>query len=350
MGMPILGRYCRISVAAMVCIVNLSVLSVDAATRTNTFSVAPEWAAKNTSFNGNSYGYSASTTNAGGSVGEIGGIFARTVTNSYYADTNMGASFSRSSRLSAQGLLDVTGAQNANNDAHIGYFDASATTWTNMDRLGISIAEVSGSNKYVRFRAYIRFADGTETNGNNLVISTNLDRTWSMQWDPSTNSGRGRLTATVSGGDGGTSTLDVVQAHSNRTFSLNAFGLANNAMNSAGAGQTITFYVDNLQYTVDPATPVATPQSNVTTIANLPVAITLAGTDADGDPLTYAVVTGPAHGSLSGTPPNVTYTPTPGYEGSDQFTFSVNDGMVDSNPATVTILVKRDPGTVLMVE
>jgi hypothetical protein len=68
-----------------------------------------------------------------------------------------------------------------------------------------------------------------------------------------------------------------------------------------------------------------------------PKAITLLATDVDGDPLTYQIAAQPAHGTLSGTPPNVTYTPAAGYSGSDSFTFKANDGRVDSNIATVSI-------------
>ena len=56
--------------------------------------------------------------------------------------------------------------------------------------------------------------------------------------------------------------------------------------------------------------PVATAQS-VTTAEDTAVTITLAGTDADGDALTYTVVNQPSNGTLSGTAPNLTYTPTP---------------------------------------
>lgn len=70
--------------------------------------------------------------------------------------------------------------------------------------------------------------------------------------------------------------------------------------------------------------------------------LTLLGFDYDGDPLAYAIVTSPAHGALSGTPPNVTYTPTPGYAGSDAFTFRVNDGGgLTSGVATVAIEVRN---------
>src|SRR5437867_10215190 len=47
----------------------------------------------------------------------------------------------------------------------------------------------------------------------------------------------------------------------------------------------------------------------------------------------------PAHGSLSGAAPNVTYTPALNYNGSDSFSFKANDGSLDSNTATVSITV-----------
>jgi len=73
--------------------------------------------------------------------------------------------------------------------------------------------------------------------------------------------------------------------------------------------------------------------------------ITLAGSDLDGDPLTYSVVTGPSHGRLDGTAPNLLYTPETNFNGSDNFTFKVNDGTADSALATVllTVTAVNDP-------
>ena len=73
-------------------------------------------------------------------------------------------------------------------------------------------------------------------------------------------------------------------------------------------------------------------RSRVTTNEDTPVAITLTGSDVDGDPLTYLVVNAPRHGTLSGTAPNLTYTPAANYNGPDSFTFKVNDGLADSAP------------------
>ncbi len=68
-------------------------------------------------------------------------------------------------------------------------------------------------------------------------------------------------------------------------------------------------------------------------------AVTLTGSDPDGDALSFSVTGGPSNGSLSGTAPNLTYTPDANFNGADSFTFVVNDGTVDSAPATVNITV-----------
>ena len=85
--------------------------------------------------------------------------------------------------------------------------------------------------------------------------------------------------------------------------------------------------------------PVATAQS-VTTEFEAAIEITLAGTDADGDNLSFAIVAAPANGTLGAVNGNkVSYTPNDGYSGSDAFTFKANDGTADSAPATVSITV-----------
>lgn len=67
--------------------------------------------------------------------------------------------------------------------------------------------------------------------------------------------------------------------------------------------------------------------------------ITLNASDPDGEPLTYIIVDGPAHGTLSGTGADRVYTPDPNYNGPDQFTFKVSDGTFESGVATVSITV-----------
>ncbi|HKQ99742.1 MAG TPA: Ig-like domain-containing protein [Pyrinomonadaceae bacterium] len=84
--------------------------------------------------------------------------------------------------------------------------------------------------------------------------------------------------------------------------------------------------------------PSANSQS-VTTSEDTGKAVTLSGSDIENDALSYVIVSGPSRGSLSGTGANRVYTPGPNYNGTDSFTFKVNDGLDDSGVATVMITI-----------
>ncbi|MGE9270452.1 MAG: glycosyl hydrolase [Verrucomicrobiales bacterium] len=84
-------------------------------------------------------------------------------------------------------------------------------------------------------------------------------------------------------------------------------------------------------------TPPEALDQTVETPKDTPTAITLTGSDVEGDPLSFAVTSGPANGMLSGTPPNLIYTPNSGYVGIDSFTFTATDGQTTSDPGTLTV-------------
>jgi uncharacterized repeat protein (TIGR01451 family) len=66
-------------------------------------------------------------------------------------------------------------------------------------------------------------------------------------------------------------------------------------------------------------------------------------TDADGDPLTAVLAGGPTHGALTlNADGSFIYTPDADYFGSDTFTYMANDGIADSNVATVTITISEE--------
>jgi hypothetical protein len=67
--------------------------------------------------------------------------------------------------------------------------------------------------------------------------------------------------------------------------------------------------------------------------------------DADEDPLTVELVTGPANGALQlNTDGSFSYTPLPYFYGVDSFTYRANDGAISSEIATVEITVSQ-PGS-----
>lgn len=103
-------------------------------------------------------------------------------------------------------------------------------------------------------------------------------------------------------------------------------------------------YVDSEHATIritvpQPNQPPVGIEQNLNVGENESINITLSGTDANGDVLSYRILSAPKHGSLTGTAPNLTYTPNDGYTGSDGFVFVVNDGRVDSVPAIVNVMV-----------
>jgi VCBS repeat-containing protein len=157
-------------------------------------------------------------------------------------------------------------------------------------------------------------------------------------------------------GDPLTAVLDGSPA--NGTLTLNADGSFTYTPNADFSGQdTFSYHASDgtadsnvamVTITVNAVNnPPVADDLTVTTDEDTAAAITLTGSDPDGDPLTFSVVAGPSNGTLSGTPPDLTYTPNLNYNGPDSFTYRANDGQADSNTATVTIVVNavNDPPT-----
>ena len=88
--------------------------------------------------------------------------------------------------------------------------------------------------------------------------------------------------------------------------------------------------------------PVANDQT-VNTTKNISVDITLDAIDPDGDPLTYTITANPANGILSGTAPNMTYSPNAEFTGVDAFKYEVKDSGGLAASASCNITVEAPP-------
>ncbi|HTY87092.1 MAG TPA: M36 family metallopeptidase [Candidatus Acidoferrum sp.] len=118
-------------------------------------------------------------------------------------------------------------------------------------------------------------------------------------------------------------------------FGLDAFTFkASNGLTDS-APATISLAVTQVYYL-----PVAYAQS-LTNYEDTALSVTLTGSDPQGYALSYSVLAQPAHGSLTGMPPNLTYLPATNYFGNDAFIFRVNDGI--SNSASATISITNQP-------
>lgn len=102
------------------------------------------------------------------------------------------------------------------------------------------------------------------------------------------------------------------------------------------------FLIDNISLASTNVAPVAFDQTVLVKANSIDAAITLSADDTENDELT-ALLTAVSHGTLEGEAPFLFYTPTTDYYGTDPFTFTVNDGDLTSNTATVSIIVYMDP-------
>ena len=85
--------------------------------------------------------------------------------------------------------------------------------------------------------------------------------------------------------------------------------------------------------------PPACADVQIVTDANVSGSVRANCSDADGDPLSYAIVSQPADGGASVSGDNLQYTPDLNFSGTDSFTYLANDGTADSNIATVSVTV-----------
>jgi len=165
--------------------------------------------------------------------------------------------------------------------------------------------------------------NGTSISGGEIVQSSPQRGTgtlsWSFQWQ-----------APASGG----------------TFTMYGVGLSTDGSSDRNDEED----TDALTITVQAAnSPPSAASTQVDIDMNTATPIVLSGSDAEDCNLTFAIVSGPSNGSLSGISDQacggggdqaeVTYTPGTDYTGPDQFTYSVTDTDGASAEATVDITV-----------
>jgi hypothetical protein len=120
---------------------------------------------------------------------------------------------------------------------------------------------------------------------------------------------------------------------------------------AASGADFITFKVSDglvdsntarIDITIIPDHPAVAATGTLTANEDTPANGTLSATDVDGDPLTYAIATNGSKGTAvvtNATTGAYTYTPNLNANGTDSFTFTANDGFVDSEPATITVTI-----------
>ncbi len=91
---------------------------------------------------------------------------------------------------------------------------------------------------------------------------------------------------------------------------------------------------------------------SISTTEDTPVQGVFSGSDLEGSALTATVATPPSKGDVaisSANPLAFTYTPRPNQNGTDSFTYRLNDGSGNSEPATVSVSIAAVPDAPLIM-
>lgn len=212
--------------------------------RTERFDADPGWDARNNRATDpgprqivQNFGFSGTTTNAGGLAGEIGGFITPAGEPAFYGKAIPLASFHEP--LSASGVLNVP---QGGGHTLIGFFNADTVNeWRTPNTVALRIY---GRGSY--FLAYLDYgtalwrAGGGSFGGEAPIPSGAADYPFSLTYDPNGAGGRGTVTATL-GTYTSVMTLDAGHKADGATF--NRFGILNVMKAADDAGQV---WLDNL--------------------------------------------------------------------------------------------------------
>ncbi len=109
--------------------------------------------------------------------------------------------------------------------------------------------------------------------------------------------------------------------------------------NQTEVKQTVAVRLEMIGGGLPPNDPPAADPQTLPVSRGLATPVILTGTDPEGHGLNYSILSGPANGILSGTPPLLTYRSVPGYTGTDTFDFQVMDSEGQVASATITLNV-----------
>jgi subtilisin family serine protease len=337
-----------------------SSFSINSASGVITFNSAPDYETKVT--------YSV-TLNVSDGTNTTSTVLTIIVTNVNEASPVITSSstFSAAENQTAVDTVTATGADTS---------DTLTYTLTGTDASSLSINSASGVITFnsapdyetkATYSVTLNVSDGTNTTSQALTINvTDVNEASPVITSSSTFSAFENQTAV------GTATATDADTSDTLTYTLTGTDASSLSINSSSG--VITFnsapnYESKSSYsvtvTVSDGTNTTTQDITITVtdVNDSPVAtaasyymnlrpqsqttgyLTLAGTDEDGDSLTYSIVSNGAYGVASLNGSSITYQTDADTQSAqtESFTFKVNDGTVDSSAATISIDLRTDP-------
>lgn len=190
------------------------------------------------------FGFSAETTHAGGSAGEVGGGLWRSGEYGYYAD-RIGP-LNLDQRLEARGKVKLVTA-GPDSDMHIGWFSSSNKT-KSPDEAGHFMGIHVGGPTRIGHYFIPQFATASGTKGkveSGPILTPGKLFDWSLVYDPTASGGDGEMRVTL-----GTEsvTLPLKPGQKQQGAMLDRFGL----FTSQAGGQMVKVFLDDLSYTAAP--------------------------------------------------------------------------------------------------
>jgi len=212
--------------------------------KTETFDTNPNWDARNNRAADpgarqivQNFGFSSSSTNAGGAVGEIGGFITPAGEPAYYGKVITPVSFTNT--LSASGMINMP---QGGGHTLIGFFNAETVNeWRTPNTI---VLRIYGRGTY--FYAYLEYgtglwrAGGTAFGGEAASPSGAATYPFSLNYDPNGAGGLGTISATF-GSYSNVMTLDAGHKADGAVF--NRFGILNVMKSADDPGQ---IWLDNI--------------------------------------------------------------------------------------------------------
>jgi uncharacterized delta-60 repeat protein len=310
-----------------------------------------------------------------------------TIVANYNGDGNHAASTSSALQQDVWGPATITPAGSVNRVAggngstsviatvsHVGYAAGTLAVSATSVPPGITLSAINNQNGTIS--ASISASCGASVGANtvtlqvldgggltataNLTVNVTANPVPTLGTYPDTaisGSGEGSIAPTSPPVDNGSVTLAVAgSAGFTGTASVNnATGEVFVSGVNAGVHTLTVTATDNCgaqafrTFTIRPNNPPTAQNLFVTTAQGVAVAVSLSASDSDGDDLTFSIVAGPSHGTLTGVAPNLTYTPAPSFLGDDEITYIAGDGLDSSSAAYVTIKVNLGPPVITSV-